>query len=58
MHWWIVLHNILQNKGYANNEFKIMGRAKLNICKCCNSSNIKKDSYRMTNMTNFKTSNA
>ena len=46
-HIHVILDIIKQNKGFSNNEFKIMERAKLNLCKYCSSGNIKKDGYRI-----------
>ena len=45
-HIHVILNIIKQNRGYVNNEFKIMERAKLNLCKYCSSGNIKKDGFR------------
>ena len=45
-HIHVILDIIKQNKGYANNEFKIMERAKLNLCKYCSSGNIIKKGMR------------
>lgn len=39
---------IKTNRGYKNNEFKIMKRSKLNLCKYCSSGNIRKDDYHTT----------
>ena len=47
-HIHVILNIVKQNKGYANNEFKIMERAKLNLCKYCSSGSLKKDGYRIT----------
>ena len=41
-----ILNIIKQNRGFANNEFKIMERTKLNISKYCSSSNIIKKGMR------------
>ena len=34
-HIHVILDIIKQNRGYANNEFKIMKRSKFNLCKYC-----------------------
>ncbi len=44
-HIHVILDIIKQNRGYANNEFKIMERAKLNLCKYCSSGNIRKRGF-------------
>ena len=41
-----ILTIIKQNRGYTNNEFKIMERAKLQLCKFCDSGNITKKGTR------------
>lgn len=47
-HIHVILNIIEQNRGYANNEFKIMGRSKLNLCKYCSSGSIIKKGTRKT----------
>lgn len=37
---------MITNRGYANNNFRIMEQTRLNLCKYCNSGNIKKDGMR------------
>ena len=49
----VILGIIKQNKGYANNEFKIMERININLCKYCISDNIKKDDYRTNKRDKF-----
>ena len=44
-HIHVILDIIKQNRGYVNNEFKIMERSKLNICKYCSSGNIRKRGF-------------
>ena len=44
-HIHVILDIIKQNRGYANNEFKIMERTKLNLCKYCSSGNIRKRGF-------------
>jgi len=44
----IVLEIIKKNKCYRNNTFRIMERAKLKLCKYCDSGKIKKDGMRIT----------
>lgn len=38
----------MKNKGFGNNTFKIIERSKLNLCKYCDSGNIKKFGFRLT----------
>ena len=45
-HIQVIKSIIMQNRGYANSEFKIMERSMLNLCKYCDSGNIKKDGFR------------
>ncbi|WOV92500.1 MAG: hypothetical protein R1F52_05130 [Candidatus Nitrosoabyssus spongiisocia] len=47
-HIHVILDMIKINRGYKNNEFKIMERSKLNLCKYCSSGNMRKDSYHTT----------
>ena len=44
-HIHVILNIIEQNRCYANNEFKMIERSKLNLCKYCCSSNIKEEEY-------------
>lgn len=44
----IVLEIIMKNRCYKNNVFRIMERAKLQLCKYCDSGRIKKDGMRQT----------
>ena len=45
-HIHVILNIIKQNRCYVNNEFKIMERSKLNLCKYCSSGNIRKRGFR------------
>lgn len=45
-HIHVVLDVLKQNRCYVNNEFKIMERAKLSLCKYCSSGNIVKKGFR------------
>ena len=49
-----ILDIIKQNRGFANNEFKIMERAKLNLCKYCSSGNIIKKGMRKNKRGNIQ----
>ncbi len=42
----IVLEIIKQNKCYGNNEFRIMERSQLKLCKYCDSGRLRKDGFR------------
>ncbi|MDI1496325.1 MAG: hypothetical protein K8823_1633 [Cenarchaeum symbiont of Oopsacas minuta] len=54
-HIHVILNIIKQNRGYANNEFKIMERAKLNLCKYCSSGNIRKRGFSIPqSISSFK----
>ena len=46
-HIHIILNIIKQGKEYTNNEFRIIERSKLNLCKYFSSDNIKKDGFRI-----------
>lgn len=50
----LVLEIIMKNKCYKNNTFKIMERAKLKLCKYCDSGRIKKDGMRQTKKGNIQ----
>ena len=44
----------MQNRIYANNEFKTIGRTKLNMCKYCDSGNISKKDVRKNKKGNVQ----
>ena len=49
-----ILTIIKQNRGYPNNEFKIMERAKIQLCKFCDSGNIIKKGTRKNKSNNVQ----
>ena len=56
-HIHVILDIIKQNQGYANNEFKIMERSKLNLCKYCSSGSIRKRGFSTNRVSNFNVMN-
>lgn len=50
----IVLEIIMKNKCYQNNTFRIMERAKLNLCKYCDSGRVIKKGIRKNNTRNIQ----
>ena len=53
-HIQVIKSIIMQNRGYANDEFKIMERANLNLCKYCDSGNIIKKGVRKNKKGNIQ----
>lgn len=52
-HIHVILDIVKQNRGFTNNEFKIIERHKLELCKFYSSDNVRKRDFRIVNKIKF-----